>query len=48
MEEDEAAGPIDVGILGAQAVMPHPEPLPKPVEEPGGVPGMQSVRYRSA
>jgi hypothetical protein len=44
VEENEAANPVDVGLLGAQAVMARAESLADAVEEPGlgdiGRPGL--------
>ena len=34
MEPDERSAPVDVGFLGAPAVVQHPDPLPELVEHP--------------
>ena len=34
VEEDEAPHPVDVGVLCARAVVPHPKLRPHPIEQP--------------
>ena len=35
VEEDEAADPVRVRLLGADAVVAHPDRVTHPIEEPG-------------